>query len=70
MEGTAQREGMCRAAVKHLRKVKAGAVAHAREVLQRNQDFTVSGYLPALHYQQPSDIEHVRGGLLKAGLPG
>ncbi len=49
---------------------RVAAVAHAREVLQRKQDFTVSGYLPALHYQQPSDIEHVRGGLLKAGLPG
>ena len=46
------------------------ALAHAREVLQRKQDFTVSGYLQTLHYQQPSDTEHVREGLLKAGLPG
>jgi hypothetical protein len=30
-------------------------VAHAREVLQRKQDFTVSAYLQTLHYQQPSD---------------
>jgi adenylate cyclase len=44
-------------------------VAHAREVLQRKQDFTVSGYLQTLHYQQPSDTDHVREGLLKAGLP-
>jgi adenylate cyclase len=48
---------------------RVAAVAHAREVLQRKQDFTVSGYLQALHYQQPSDTEHVREGLLKAGLP-
>jgi adenylate cyclase len=49
---------------------RVAAVAHAREVLQRKQDFTVSGYLQTLHYQQPSDTEHVRQGLLKAGLPG
>ncbi len=49
---------------------RVAAVAHAREVLQRKQDFTVSGYLQTLHYQQPSDTEHVREGLLKAGLPG
>ena len=48
---------------------RVAAVAHAREVLQRKQDFTVSGYLQALHYQRPSDTEHVREGLLKAGLP-
>jgi len=49
---------------------RVAAVAHAREVLQRKQDFTVSGYLQTLHYQQPSDTEHVREGLLKTGLPG
>ena len=49
---------------------RVAAVAHAREVLQRKQDFTVSGYLQTLHFQQPSDAEHVREGLLKAGLPG
>jgi adenylate cyclase len=48
---------------------RVAAVAHAREVLQRKQDFTVSGYLQTLHYQQPSDTDHVREGLLKAGLP-
>jgi adenylate cyclase len=48
---------------------RVAAIAHAREVLQRKQDFTVSSYLQALHYQQPSDTEHVREGLLKAGLP-
>jgi adenylate cyclase len=49
---------------------RVAALAHAREVLQRKQDFTVSGYLQTLHYQQPSDTEHVREGLMKAGLPG
>ena len=46
------------------------AAAHSREVLQRQQGFTVAGYLQTLHYQQPSDTEHLREGLLKAGLPG
>ncbi len=49
---------------------RVAAAAHAREVLQRQRDFTVSGYLQTLHYQRPSDTEHVREGLLKAGLPG
>ena len=49
---------------------RVAALAHAREVLQRKQDFTMSGYLQTLHYQQPSDTEHVREGLIKAGLPG
>jgi adenylate cyclase len=45
------------------------AEAHAREVLARQETFTVSAFLQTLHYQQPSDTEHVREGLLKAGLP-
>jgi adenylate cyclase len=49
---------------------RVAAAAHAREVLQRQQGFTVDGYLQTLHYQQPSDIEQLREGLLKAGLPG
>jgi adenylate cyclase len=49
---------------------RVAAAAHAREVLQRQQDFTVSAYLQTLHYQQTSDTEHVREGLLMAGLPG
>ena len=47
---------------------RVAALAHAGEVLQRKQDFKVSGYLQTLHYQQPSDTDHVREGLLKAGL--
>jgi adenylate cyclase len=49
---------------------RVAAAAHAREVLQRQQGFTVSAYLQTLHYQQPSDTEQLREGLLKAGLPG
>jgi adenylate cyclase len=45
------------------------AAAHAREVLARQENFTVGAFLQTLHYQQPSDTEHVRAGLLKAGLP-
>jgi len=48
---------------------RTAAAAHAREVLQRQPTFTVEKYLKTLHYRQPSDTEHVREGLLKAGLP-
>jgi adenylate cyclase len=48
---------------------RVSAEAHAREVLARQENFTVSAFLQTLHYQQPSDTEHVREGLLKAGLP-
>jgi hypothetical protein len=47
----------------------AAAHAHAREVLQREPAFTAEGFLGALHYQQHSDKEHLRDGLVKAGLP-
>jgi adenylate cyclase len=48
---------------------RVSAEAHAREVLARQASFTVAGFLQTLHYQQPSDAEHVREGLSKAGLP-
>jgi adenylate cyclase len=48
---------------------RVAADAHAREVLQRQPTFTVESYLKTLHYRQSSDAEHVRDGLLKAGLP-
>ena len=48
---------------------RVSATAHAREVLARQENFTVSAFLQTLHYQQPSDTEHVREGLLKADLP-
>jgi hypothetical protein len=39
-------------------------------VLQRQPAFTLENSLRTLHYRQASDVEHVREGLLKAGLPG
>ena len=48
---------------------RTAAAAHTHEVLQRQPDFTVQNLLQTLHYRQPSDTEHVREGLLKAGLP-
>jgi adenylate cyclase len=48
---------------------RTAAAAHAREVLQRQPTFTVESYLKTLHYRQRSDTEHIREGLLKAGLP-
>jgi adenylate cyclase len=49
---------------------RTAAAAHAHEVLQRQRDFTIGRYLETLHYRQPSDVAHLRDGLLKAGLPG
>jgi len=46
------------------------ATAHAREVLQREPAFTIASFLETLHYQHAADAEHLREGLLKAGLPG
>jgi adenylate cyclase len=48
---------------------RTAAAAHTREVLQRQPSFTVQNFLKSLHYRQSSDTEHVREGLLKAGLP-
>ena len=48
---------------------RTAAGAHAREVLQREPAFTARGFIAMLHYRQPADAEHVREGLLKAGLP-
>jgi adenylate cyclase len=48
---------------------RTAATAHAQEVLQGQPTFTVKSYLKTLHYRQLSDAEHVRDGLLKAGLP-
>jgi adenylate cyclase len=47
---------------------RVAAAAHAREVLQRQPTFTIETYLKTLHYRQSSDNEHLRQGLLKAGL--
>ena len=43
--------------------------AHAREVMQMEPAFTAQTFVGALHYRDPADAEHVREGLLKAGLP-
>jgi adenylate cyclase len=48
---------------------RTAAGAHAREVLQREPTFTARTFLETLHYLRPADTEHVREGLLKAGLP-
>jgi adenylate cyclase len=48
---------------------RVAAGAHAHEVLQRQPAFTTGNFLHTLHYRQPSDAEHVREGLQKAGLP-
>jgi adenylate cyclase len=45
------------------------AGAHAREVLARAPDFTVTKFISTLHYSRPEDTEHCREALLKAGLP-
>ena len=45
------------------------AGAHVQAVLQRQPIFTVEAFLDTLHYQQLSDKEHLREGLVKAGLP-
>jgi adenylate cyclase len=48
---------------------RTAAGAHAREVVQREPAFTAQAFVGALHYRNPADGEHVREGLLKAGLP-
>jgi adenylate cyclase len=48
---------------------RTAASAHAREVLQLQPTFTAQTFLETLHYRRPSDSEHVREGLAKAGLP-
>jgi adenylate cyclase len=45
------------------------ARGHVREALKLQPDLRVETYLATLHYKQERDREHVRDGLLKAGLP-
>jgi adenylate cyclase len=45
------------------------AVAHAREVLQQQPDFSIPTFVATLHYLLDSDSDHVADGLRKAGLP-
>jgi adenylate cyclase len=48
---------------------RTAAGAHVQEVLQREPTFTAEAFLDTLQYQQRSDKEHLRDGLVKAGLP-
>jgi adenylate cyclase len=48
---------------------RTAAAAHVREVLQREPTFAAESFLKTLHYKQRSDSEHLRDGLVKAGLP-
>jgi adenylate cyclase len=41
----------------------------AHDVLARDSQFTVEGYLATLHYKIAEDAEHHREALLAAGLP-
>ncbi len=57
------REAACLAQLGRLDEARA----QAAEVLRRKPDFSVQAELP--HYKRPADTEHMRQGLLKAGLP-
>ena len=48
---------------------KTAAAAHAQEVLREEPAFSNQRFLSTLHYQLDSDRDHLREGLLKAGLP-
>jgi adenylate cyclase len=47
---------------------RIAAGAHVREVIDRDPAFGVRSFLDTLHYRQSADAEHLREGLLKAGL--
>src|SRR6266508_3311928 len=48
---------------------KTAAAAHAQEVLREVPAFSNQRFLSTLHYLLDSDNDHLREGLLKAGLP-
>jgi adenylate cyclase len=48
---------------------KTAAAAHAQEVLREEPAFSNQRFLSTLHYLLDSDRDHLREGLLKAGLP-
>ena len=39
------------------------------EAVEREPAFSAKTFLDTLHYRQVADAEHVREGILKAGLP-
>ena len=45
------------------------AGAHAQEVLKMDPGFSIQRFLSTVHYQLDSDRDHLREGLVKAGLP-
>jgi adenylate cyclase len=47
----------------------AAARSHIREALKLQPELRIETYLATLHYQRDGDREHIRQGLLKAGLP-
>ena len=49
---------------------QTAAAAHAQAVLREEPTFSSERCLATLHYVQVSDRDHLREGLLKAGLPG
>ena len=57
------REAACLAQLGRLDEARA----QAAEVLRREPNFTVRAEMP--HYKYPVDADHLREGLLKAGLP-
>ena len=48
---------------------KTAAAAHAQQVRKQVPRFSIRRHLATLHYRQESDREHLRAGLLEAGLP-
>ena len=48
---------------------RIAAGAHAREVIRLEPAFSAKTFLDTLHYRQPADAEHLREGIVKAGLP-
>ncbi|EHK55579.1 hypothetical protein MAXJ12_19463 [Mesorhizobium alhagi CCNWXJ12-2] len=57
------REAACLAQLGRLDEARTKAA----EVLRRKPGFSVRTEMP--HYRYPADAEHLRDGLLKAGLP-
>ena len=49
---------------------RTAAAAHVAAVMKIDPTLSVPRYLATLHYQHAADREHVREGLVKAGLPG
>jgi len=47
----------------------AAARSHVREALKLQPELRIETYLSTLHYRREGDREHIRQGLLKAGLP-